>query len=312
MAQLDTIDFHCHHIPARFEVTAGRAAPPDQRARWEALARKLADEDLLLADIDGGDVGARVVNIPAQLIGDADGRVPHETIVAMNDDLAELVGRHRGRIHGLASVDAYDGETSACEAERAIHDLKLRGIFVDCARGDLMIDAPQARPTLEVAAKLGVPVFIHPVAPQPLTRQMARYGVVGTLFARGTANSASLIALLEGGVFTQLPGLRVVVTALEFGGLAMAASLANQSRLGPDTLAVLRKHVLIDTMWPQPALIRAAVDLLGTENVIAGSDWPIVPGPFGVKLKEAMRQAELSVEQQGAIAGGNCMRLLGI
>jgi aminocarboxymuconate-semialdehyde decarboxylase len=312
MPQLDSVDFHCHHIPARFAVTAGHAAPPDQRTRWEALARKLADEDLLLADIREGDIGARVVNIPAQLIGDAAGRVPHETIVAMNDDLAELVGRHRGRIHGLASVDAYDGETSACEAERAIHDLKLRGIFVDCARGDLMIDAPQARPTLEVAAKLGVPVFVHPVAPQPLTRQMAPYGVVGTLFARGTANSASLIALVEGGVFSQLPGLRVVVTALAFGGLAMAASLASQSRLAPDTLAVLRKHVFIDTMWPQPAMIRAAVDLLGIDNVIAGSDWPIVPGPFGSRLNEAMRQAGLSVEEQVAIAGANCRQLLGI
>jgi aminocarboxymuconate-semialdehyde decarboxylase len=167
MPQLDSVDFHCHHIPARFAVTAGHMAPPDQRARWEALARKLSDEDLLLADIRNGDVGARVVNIPAQLIGDADGRVPHETIVAMNDDLAELVVRHPGRIHGLASVDAYDGDTSACEVERAIHDL-------------------------------------------------------------------------------------------------------------------------------------------------AGSDWPIVPGPSGVKLEEAMRQAGLSAGQQAAIAGGNSRRLLGI
>jgi hypothetical protein len=27
----------------------------------------------------------------------------------------------------------------------------------------LLLDAPQARPTLEVAAKLGVPVFAHPI-----------------------------------------------------------------------------------------------------------------------------------------------------
>jgi predicted TIM-barrel fold metal-dependent hydrolase len=107
------------------------------------------------------------------LIADAERRVPHETIMAMNDHLAGLVARYPGRIHGLASVDAYDADRSAREAERAIRDLGLRGLFVDCARGDLMIDAPQARPTLEVAAKLGVPVFVHPVAPQPLTRQMA-------------------------------------------------------------------------------------------------------------------------------------------
>ena len=242
------VDFHTHHIPARFEVTAGRTAPANQRGRWEVLARKLADEDLLLSDIRAGEIDARVVNIPAQLIADPDGRVPYATIMTMNDELAALVARHPGRIHGLASVDAYDGDRSAREAERAIRDLGLRGIFVDCARGELMLDAPQARPALEVAARLGVPVFAHPVAPQPLTRQMAPYGVIGTLFARGTANSASLVALLEGGVFAQLPGLRVVVTALAFGGLATAASLSSQSALGAGMIDLMRRHVLIDTM----------------------------------------------------------------
>src|SRR5215831_3461031 len=230
------VDFHNHHIPARFELTATRTQPATQRARWEMLARKLPDESLLLRDVREGHLAARVVNIPGNLIADVEGHVPHETIMAMNDDLAELVARHPGRIHGLASVDAYDGETSAREAERAIRDLGLRGLFVDCARGERLIDADEARPTLEAAAALGVPVFVHPVAPQPLTRQMAPYGVVGTLFARGTANSAALLALIEGGVFAALPGLRIVVTALAFGGLAAAAALASQRAQANATL----------------------------------------------------------------------------
>src|SRR5262245_27258528 len=268
---LDIIDFHNHHIPARFEVTAVRTAPANQRARWDALARGLADEEFLLRDIHAGDIGSRVVNIPASLIADADGCVPHQTIMAANDDLAALVARHGGRLHGLASVDAYDGERSGREAERAIRELGLRGLFVDCARGDLMIDAPQARPTLEVAARLGVPLFVHPVAPQPLTRQMAPYGLIGTLFARGTVNAAALIALVEGGVFAELPGLRVVVTAHAIGGLAMASGLSHQSRLPEGAVAAMRRHVFIDTQLIHPALIRACVDLLGASQVLAGS-----------------------------------------
>jgi aminocarboxymuconate-semialdehyde decarboxylase len=312
-APFDIIDFHCHHVPARFEVTAARTAPANQRARWETIARKLSDEDLLLKDVRDGQLAGRVINIPAQLIADADGRVPHDTIMAINDHVADLVARHAGRLHGLASVDAYDGEVSAREAERAIGDLKLRGLFVDCARGDLLIDAPQARPTLEVAARLGVPVFVHPVAPQPLTRQMAPYGLIGTLFARGTVNSAALIALVEGGAFAQLPALRVVVTAHAIGGLAMASGLSNQSRMPGGAIEVMRKHVFIDTQLIHPALIRAAADLLGVDRVMAGSDWPIVDdGPLRGPLTDAMRGAGLSGEQQKAVAAGNCLRLLGL
>lgn len=311
-ARFNIINFHNHHIPARLAQSVVQAAPANQRARWEALARSLSDEDLLLKDIREGDIDARVVNIPAALIADAEGRVPHETIMAMNDDLAGIVARHPGRIHGLASVDAYDGDRSAREAERAIRDLGLRGLFVDCARGDLMIDAPQARPTLEVAANFGVPVFAHPVAPQPLTGQMMPYGRIGGLFARGTANSASLIALVEGGVFSQLPGLRVVVTALALGGLAMAAGLSSQSLMPSGAIEVMRKHVFIDTTMFHPALIRASVDLLGAGNVVVGSDWPIVDGPIRGMLTIAMQNAGLSEDEQNAIAAGNCLRLLGI
>jgi len=310
-AHLSVVDFHNHHVPARFEVTAAKTAPANQRARWETIARKLADEDLLLKDMRDGHLAARVVNIPAQLVADADGQVPHDVLRAINDHVAELVARHPGRLHGLASVDAYDGDKSAREAERAIRDLGLRGLFVDCARGEALIDAPQARATLEVAAALSVPVFVHPVAPQPLTRQMAPYGLIGTLFARGTVNSAALIALVEGGAFAQLPGLRVVVTAHAIGGLAMASGLSGQSRQACGAIEIMRNHVYIDTQMIQPALIRAAVDLLGADHVLAGSDWPIVDeGPIRGRLIEAMDQAGLSRDQQRAIAGGNCLRLL--
>ncbi|MFM9883215.1 MAG: amidohydrolase family protein [Burkholderiales bacterium] len=308
----DVIDFHNHYIPARLEQAVVQAAPASQRARWEVLARRLSDEDLLLASMREGDLSARVVNIPPALIADPQGCVPHETIVALNDELAGLVARHPGRIHGLASVDAYDGERSGREAERAIRDLGLRGLHVDCARGERMLDAPEARPTLEVAAKYGVPVFMHPVAPQPLSGQMSPYGPIGALFARGTANSAALIALVEGSVFSQLPALRVVVTSMAFGGLAMAAGLSSQSRLPDGALAVMRKHVFIDTTVLHPALLRASVDLLGADNVIAGSDWPIVDAPLRGRLIAALQSARLTEAEQRGIAAGNTLRLLGV
>ncbi len=297
-----TIDFHNHHFPAQFAQRLVEAAAPGQRERWKAIARKLTDEDLLLRDIRQGALNARVVNMSPALIADAEGRVPHETIVRLNDDLAALVARHPGRIHGLASVDAYDGERSAREAERAIRELGLRGLFVDSARGSLMIDAPAARPTLEVAARLGVPVFVHPVAPEPLTRQMTPYGLPGTLYARGTANSAAVIALVEGGVLSDLPGLRIVVTSLAIGGVAMLAGLSSRSL----------KQVFMDTNICHPVLLRTAVGLLGAENIIGGSDWPINDGPLARQLADTMRAARLTDAEQDAIAAGNALRLLGI
>ena len=310
---LQVIDFHNHHVPERFKLTAGLTQPASQRARWEKLAVVLADEDALLQDIREGHLQARVVNIPGNLIADAEGHVPHYTLVAVNDHLAEMIARHPGKLYGLATVDGYDGERSAREAERAVQQLGMRGLFIDCARGDHLIDAPEARPTLEVAASLGVPVFAHPIAPQPLTRQMEPYGLIGTLFARGAVNSAALIALVEGGVFSELPGLRIVVTAHAIGGLSMVAGLAGQSRLPVNVMEIMRRHVFIDTTLANPALLRLCVDLLGSANVLAGSDWPIAGQmPVTNQLQSAMDAARFSQAERQGIAADNARRLLGL
>ena len=89
----------------------------------------------------------------------------------------------------------------------------------------------------------------------------------------------------------------------------MAAGLSSQSRLASGTIGVMREHVLIDTSLSHPALIRAAVDLLGADNVVAGSDFPIVGGPLRGPLTDAMRQAGLSEEVVGRLGGGGMGRV---
>jgi len=310
---LQVIDFHSHHVPSRFTLTSAQSAPPGQKERWEATNRLISDEALLLREIDSGDLAARVVNMPAAQIADSDGRVTRETILAINDAMAELVARHPERIHGMASIDAYDGDFAAREVERAIGELGLKGVFVEAGQGDLLIEAPQARPTLEAAARLGALVFVHPVNPQPMTNRMAPYGRIGTLFARGALNAQALIALVESGVFEELPDLRIAVTGLAFGGIVMAAQFDGFSKLPGGALATMRKHVHVDIMGFNPAMIRAAVDLLGADNVLCGSDWPILnEGPIAPTLAGALAAAGLSAQEQARIAGGNALRLLGV
>jgi predicted TIM-barrel fold metal-dependent hydrolase len=73
----------------------------------------------------------------------------------------------------------------------------------------------------------------------------------------------------------------------------------------------MRKNVFIDTTVFHPAVIRALVGLLGADNVVAGSDWPIA-GDKPVRPVLFMRGAGLSDVEQTAIATSNCNRLLGL
>lgn len=312
-AALSVIDFHCHHVPHKFHVAPAADIPHYQQAAWDRTKHMMADEALLLEAVREGDLAARVVNIPAAQVADAEGLVPHATIMAMNDHMADLAARHPGRVIPLATIDAYDGERAAKEVERAIGELGLRGLFVDAGRGDDFIDADRARPVLEAAARLDAPVFVHPINPMPMTSRMVPYGRIGTLFARGTVNAQALLALVEGGVFEQLPKLRVVVTALAWGGLAVASEFPQFSKHEQGALEVMRKHVWIDTMGFRPALIRAAADLLGPDHVMCGSDWPILnTDPLTGTLTKALTEAGFAPDEQAMIASGNARKLLGV
>ena len=162
------------------------------------------------------DIAGRVINTPTAFIEDADGNVPAGTIERINDGLAELVSKNPGRLYALATVDAFSGDAGARELTRAV-PVGRRGVFLESAKKDLLLDAPQARPTLATAASLGVPVFVHPVTDPAMHKRFARYGFLGVRLARGTINSAALFALLESGTFDELPNLRVVVTTLALG-----------------------------------------------------------------------------------------------
>jgi len=309
---LDVIDFHSHFIPPPWQARVAANLSETQRRRWQRIAMLIGDRAALRAEIDSGDLVGRVVNVPTALFHDA-GEIPHPDMFRRaNDAVAELAASGPG-LHAIASVDAFDGERAARELERAVRELGLRGVFVEAVQGDKLLDAPESKPTLTAATELGIPVFVHPVAPTQFLAGLARYPRAGLLFARGALNAASLIALIESGRLDELPSLRIVVTSLAIGGILLEAGFNEAAFRHDDGVGVLRRQVHVETMGFLPALIRAAVDVLGEDHVLAGSDWPIVnDGPIAPKLEAALAQAGLDAAQSAKVASGNTRGLLGL
>ena len=305
---LQVIDFHNHYIGPSFAITANASTPAQQ-----LVNSNLANPAALLGSLEVAGVAGRVINTPTAFLEDADGNVPTGVIPRINDELAALAAKNPGKIHALASIDAFSGEIGARELTRAVKELGLKGVFIESAKGELLLNAPQARPVLAAAAALGVPVFIHPQTDKQLHARFSRTGSLGMRFARGTINSLALISLLEGGVFDELPKLQVVVTTLAMGGVMLAGGFGDGNHIRKDAPELLRRHVYIDTMGLNAASLTAAVAMLGADHVLAGTDWPIVvEKAVPERLRAAMVAAGLNAQDQELIARGNVLRLLGV
>jgi predicted TIM-barrel fold metal-dependent hydrolase len=312
-APLKIIDFHNHTIGPSWTLTNLANAPPAARAAVEALNRNMQSQDALLASVESAGIAARVINTPTAFIEDADGKLPPGTIERVNDQMAELVAKHPGKLYGLASVDAFSGDDGAREVTRAVKDLKLRGVFLESAKGDLLLGAKETRPTLAAAASLGVPVFVHPLTDPELHKRFSRTGRMGLRLARGTINNAALISMLEGGTFDEVPKLQVVMTTLAMGGILLAGGFGDGSGIRSDAPALTRRHVYVDTMGINPAVMRCAVDLLGADHVLMGTDWPIVEEKsVPERLQKAFAHCGLTAAEQQMIASGNTLKLLGV
>ncbi|BCJ62192.1 amidohydrolase family protein [Micromonospora endophytica] len=311
MPPLPIVDFHTHYACPAYPALPPRHAAPELAERWRGMARRIADLDGLLAEAGRHGIDLRVLSAPPALVTPHGERTHQADLRRLNDHLAEAVASAPERLRGLATIDAFAGDAAADEAVRAIRELGLSGLVVDCATDDQLLGAKAARPTLTVAAELGVPVFAHPISPDLMTRSFAGLGRYGTSLARGTINAAALLSLLADGVFADLPDLHVVFPMLGLAGLALAAATDPGETITVAAPAGQRAHVYLDTMGFTPAAIRFATDLLGADHVLVGGDWPIaVRETSRERVETTLTRAGLDGEQRRLVAGANALRLL--
>ncbi|WP_434740562.1 amidohydrolase family protein [Micromonospora sp. SH-82] len=309
------VDFHVHYVDPAHPPALWASAKPEVAKLRERTVHRIVDLDDVLTAAENGDIATRVLNAPPSLVAAAGTTLPARVVREINDHLAAAVAAHPGRLLGLATVDAWQGEEAAAELRRAVTELHLSGAVVDAATdgGDRLLDDPAAYPTLRTAAELGVPVFVHPINPRGLTDQLDGIGRSGTLLARGTIDAASLLALLHSTVFDDLPDLRIVIPLIGAPALLLGtfAGLTEKiSRHAPDHL---RRHVYVDTMGFDPTSIRYLVDVVGADHVLLGSDSPIVAESIDrTEVLAALAAAGLDEADITAVAGGNARRLLGV
>ena len=307
MGTLEMIDFHSHFIESAW-VPQGPPAGTALAKVWEVLT----GIDAQLAAMDAAGVDVNVISAPlSMLIGD--GHAPDGLVERVNERFAELIQAHPGRLLALATVDAFDGDAAAREVERAVVTLGLNGVCVDCADGERFLNVPECRPVLETVAKLGVPLFVHPVSPAGYADHLRQHGHIGVLMARGTEAAAGMYALLRGGILNSLPDLTIVMPLIA-GTLLLFAGLLDQEseRDGGDPTGPsdLLRRLYVDTMGFNADVTRFTIEMLGADHVLAGSDWPVMPIVTRERATTMLDGLAISDEERAAILGGTARRLL--
>jgi aminocarboxymuconate-semialdehyde decarboxylase len=232
-----------------------------------------------------------------------------------NDHLAELAGKHRTRIAGLASVTPWRGPAHLIEAERAIRELGLAGFAIPTSdQGQYLDSVP---PTFwELAVDLGVTVFIHPGGVTVGQEHMTSYRL-GEVCGRPLDTTLTLARFILTGVPERFPGVRLlcshaggVITMLA-DRLDFGHELRDYAPLGPWGEVRLERppsyyveRLYLDTVTFGPRPLRLALDTVGPGRLCYGTDGPPVPFPASRGI-DTVRSLGLAPAHEAAVLGAN-------
>jgi predicted TIM-barrel fold metal-dependent hydrolase len=284
----------------------------------ESRLTNLADERLALMDETGLDV--QVLSLTTPALNDLG---PESVDIARrtNDALAAAVARHPTRFQGMATLPVAMPEEAAIELERCVKTLGFTGTVLCGKVGDRHLDHPSLFPIFESAAKLNVPVLIHPRAPDAAVREayysgfkpevdaaLATYGL-GWHYDAGL----QFVRLVLSGVFDRLPGLQLILG--HWGELVLfyAERLAVMDRvsgLAHPIATYLRRNLYITASGMfLPHYLERAAAVVGVERLLFSTDFPYQYRTGG-DAKRFLDNCGLSAQDKEGFASENWMRLI--
>lgn len=306
-APLDIVDIHTHLWPTAWG-PGGKYAKPASGFAPE-IYHKITTPQALVDEFEAAGVSLAIVTATIESLFGAEGPVDPSAVREANDWVATL-SRYDPSLVGFAVIDAFSGEDGAREAERAIGELGLPGLVIDSSRDGKFLADPSVRPTLEVAARYRVPVFVHPVAHPNSQILIAGAGTLGNSLGRGLMNGIAFLSVIQSTLLDDLPDLHLIFATLGLGGIVQAARGGIYGRA--ERAAGTRSNIYFDTMGDDPAIIRTLTGFFGAERVLAGTDWPILAALDHRSLAASLAEAGLSEAEARLVAGGNARRLLGL
>ncbi|MEH3121596.1 MAG: amidohydrolase family protein [Sphingomonas phyllosphaerae] len=279
----------------------------------------LADERIALMDETGLDV--QVLSLTTPGLHDL-GRDSVDLARRTNDVLAEAVARHPARFQALATLPVAMPDEAALELKRCVSKLGFKGTML-CGRVSTRnLDDPSFAPVLDCAARLGMPVLLHPRTPPPAVRDAYYSGLSPVLDAAfATAGlgwpydaGIQFLRLLLSGTFDRLPDLQVILG--HWGELVLfyAERLAVMDRfagLRHPIAHYLRHnlHVTASGMF-LPAYLERAVAIVGADRLLFSTDYPYQYRPDG-DARRFLAECGLNEADSAAFANGNWLRLTG-
>ncbi|HEY3882657.1 MAG TPA: amidohydrolase family protein [Trebonia sp.] len=284
------------------------------RAQIGRVWPQLTSVERRLADLDAIGVDLQVVGpMPMHRYWAGPALAARLTAVT-NEAVAAHCAAGAGRLYGLGTLPLQHPGLAVRELDRAVTGLGLTGISVSTNVDGRELADPSLDPVWEAAASLGAVVFVHPWGCSLGSRLGASF--LGNTFGQPAETALALSHLIFGGALDRHPGLKLL--AAHGGGFLPTyigrsdhawAQRGDARGCAAPPSSYLRR-LWYDALVYTPQALRHLVEVVGSDKVVIGTDYPFDMGVTDPVERAAA--AGLPAADLTAILSGNAAALFGI
>jgi predicted TIM-barrel fold metal-dependent hydrolase len=302
-----------------------QAAKGDPSVQFGGLQPKLLDLGAgRIAAMDEAGIDVQVLSLAAFALEGLDAATGTVLARDVNDELAAAIKANPTRLAGFATVALKDVSAAVVELERCVSQLGFVGLMLNGTVDGKFMDDAAFLPVFEAAARLGVPVYLHPAPPPRAVKAAYFSGLPGELghllsiagWGWHAETALHTLRLIVSGLFDKVPGLQVVIGHMGEGlPFAMARSsgiLSGAAKLQRPVAEYFRTNIHLTTSgyFTLPPL-ECALEVVGIERMMYSVDYPFSPNTKGRDFLEKV-VGILSAEDMERLVGGNAARVLKI
>jgi predicted TIM-barrel fold metal-dependent hydrolase len=272
------VDVHAHFVTdwyAAQAIAAGHQLPDGMPTwpPWSVEARELMDRS-------GIDSAVLSLSSPGAHFGDdAAARVLARRL---NDFAAGVVRDHPRRFGFFASLPLPDIDSALAEIDYAFDTLGADGIILETNFQGMYLGDPRLEPVFSELDNRAAVVFIHPTS--PVCWQQCALGRPRPIIEFIFDTARTVTDLLFAGTLDRHPRLQMIVPHCG-GALPVVADringfmqLTGQANDGSSDAITLLRRLYYDTAGsPFPRQIPALLNLVETNQLLYGSDYPWTP-----------------------------------
>lgn len=324
------IDIHAHYYPeAYLKLMRDEGGPFDAGCDWSntkgprmkvgkylsiPLDREFIDLDARLQAMDEQHVQIHALSLSLPMVYWGGRKLGEKLCWAFNDAIVAAHDAHPDRLIGFAVLPMHVPDLAVQEIDRVSKLPGIRGVYAATRVLDRELSNEAFFPVYERLEDAGLPLFLHPlwVIGEERLDRFRFDNALGNPF--DTAVAASY--LIFDGVLDRFPKLEICLPHTGGALLSVIGRLNHCWTTQPALVEKMPRAPLdylrrfhYDTITHSPSLLAYAIDLIGADRIMLGSDYCYAMG-YDRPVEVVTEHPGIDAQQRQLILEGNAARLL--